>query len=72
MRAAKPARYLFSIAIPITELNNEDVLGILMLQPGEDYIKNALAHIGISGMQIYIFDKNGNLIYRPNYVFSKS
>lgn len=65
MRMAKPARYLFTIAIPLIDLNNENILGILVMQPGENYIKNAVANINISGAQIYILDKHGNLIYHP-------
>lgn len=68
LRMAKPTRYLFTIAIPLIDLNNENILGILVMQPRDDYIKNALGAINISGAQIYILDKHGNLIYHPKSV----
>ncbi|MDI6722457.1 MAG: cache domain-containing protein, partial [Candidatus Aenigmarchaeota archaeon] len=68
MRTAKPARYLFTIAIPLIDLSSENILGILVMQPGGDYIKNAVGNINISGAQIYIVDKHGNLIYHPRSV----
>lgn len=68
MRMTKPTRYLFAIAIPLIDLNSENILGTLVMQPGEDYIKNALGAINIPGVQIYILDKHGNLIYHPKSV----
>lgn len=57
LRLAKPKRYLFSIAIPI-KTEKQEVVGILVLQPEADYIKNALSHMPvISGQKVYMVDK---------------
>ena len=70
MRKARPRRHLFNIAIPM-KAHDGKVIGVLVMQPGEDYIKNTFADIGIPGAQIYIFDKHGNLVYHPKYVLDR-
>ena len=70
MRKARPRRHLFNIAIPM-KAHDGKVIGVLVMQPGEDYIKNTFAYIGIPGAQIYIFDKHGNLVYHPKYVLDR-
>jgi len=71
MRTAKPARYLFSIAVPLKDLNTKSILGVLVMQPGENYISDALTDMAVSGAQTYLFDKNGNLLYRPSHAMDK-
>ena len=71
LRLAKPKRYLFSIAIPI-KTEKQEVVGILVLQPEADYIKNALSHMPvISGQKVYMVDKKGNLIYHSDYAVDR-
>ncbi len=62
----KPTRYLFVIAVPIKDGSGE-VAGVLVLQPGEDYLKNILAQMSIGNSFLYAVDKHGNLIYHPQY-----
>jgi signal transduction histidine kinase len=66
LRVAKPPRYLFSMAIPIRE-GSGNVLGILVLHPKEDYIKNVLSGMRSGGGFVYVVDKNGHLVYHPDY-----
>ena len=61
IRAAKPKRYVFSIAIPVKDKSGA-VVGILVLQPRTDYLKNILGDIRIGNGFIYAVDKKGNLI----------
>ncbi|MDO8281197.1 MAG: ATP-binding protein [Thermodesulfovibrionia bacterium] len=73
MRTAKPQRYLFAIAVPMRY--NGNVIGILVMQPRNDFIENAVSGVDIAeDLQgnvhkghIYVVDKKGNLIYHPDY-----
>ncbi|MEK7789568.1 MAG: ATP-binding protein [Planctomycetota bacterium] len=66
LRVGKPQRYLFVIAVPI-KAQDGSILGILGMMPKEDYIKNATGEAGLGSGFIYVVDKNGNLIYHPEY-----
>lgn len=71
LRLAEPKRYLFSIAIPI-KTERREVVGILVLQPEADYIKNALSHMPvIKGQKVYLIDKKGNLIYHSDHTVDR-
>ena len=71
LRVGIPQRYVFSISIPIRDGDNT-IIGILGLQPEEDYVKNAVSYMHVSQNQIaYAVDKNGNLIYHPNYTVDR-
>jgi len=66
LRAGRPQRYLFAIAIPV-KADDGNIRGILVMQPKEDYIKGALEDIIIGRGLIYVVDRKGNLIYHPEY-----
>ncbi|GAB4413567.1 MAG: hypothetical protein OHK0032_09680 [Thermodesulfovibrionales bacterium] len=66
LRAGRPQRYLFAIAIPI-KADDGGIRGILVMQPKEDYIKDAVADMKTGSGLIYAVDKKGNLIYHPQY-----
>lgn len=71
LRLAEPKRYLFSIAIPI-KTEKQEVVGILVLQPEADYIKNVLSHMPVlKGQKVYLVDKNGNLSFHSDYAVDK-
>ena len=70
IRAAKPKRYVSSIAIPVKD-NSGAVVGILVLQPRADYLKNILGDIRIGNGFIYAVDKKGHLIYHPQYTLDR-
>ena len=61
LRTANPQKYLFAIAIPIKV--KEQVIGILVMQPAEDFIKQAVSSIDIGTGHLYVVDKKGALIY---------
>lgn len=63
LRAAKPRRYLFAIAVPIKAGN--EITGILVMQPKTDYVKDALSGVDIGVGHVYAVDKKGRLIYHP-------
>ncbi|MCL5022343.1 MAG: ATP-binding protein [Nitrospirae bacterium] len=69
MRAAEPQRYLFAIAIPMRL--EEDVKGILVMQPKADYIKDALSGIEIGEGHIYVVDRKGHLIYHSEQAIDR-
>lgn len=70
-RAALPGRYLFAIALPIRSSEGE-VIGILVMQPKESYLKDVLSSIKSGGSSIYyVVDKKGNLIYHPGYAMDR-
>lgn len=48
MRKAGPQRYLFSIAIPM-RADDGKISGILVMQPKEDYIKDAIGEFKLGG-----------------------
>jgi signal transduction histidine kinase len=64
MRMALPKRHLFSIAVPM-KMEGKPI-GILVLQPGENYIKNAIGIRDIGKRHIYIVDKKGVLVYHSD------
>ena len=66
MRKARPQRYLFNIAIPM-KAHDGKIIGILVMQPHEDYIKDAIGDIELGSGFIYVVDKKGILIYHPEY-----
>ena len=66
LREAEPKRYLFSIAVPVKD-SAGTVVGILLIQPKANYLKNILGGIRIGKGFIYAVDKKGNLIYHPDY-----
>ncbi len=66
MRKARPQRYLFNIAVPM-KTHDGNILGILVMQPREDYIKNAIGEVELGSGFIYVVDKKGILIYHPEY-----
>ncbi|HTP65978.1 MAG TPA: ATP-binding protein [Geobacteraceae bacterium] len=70
-RAAVPRRYVFSIAVPV-RAEDGNVIGVLVMQPKDTYIKEPLDKIksGESGI-FYVVDKKGNLIYHPDYVLDR-
>ena len=61
IRAAKPRRHLFSIAIPIRLDGN--VLAILVMQPINDFIKESVGSLDIGNGHLFVVDKKGSLIY---------
>jgi signal transduction histidine kinase len=69
IRTAKPQRYLFAIAVPF-RLEGR-VIGILVMQPKEDYIRNIAGDIDIGIGQIYVVDKKRHLIYHPGYTVDR-
>jgi signal transduction histidine kinase len=69
IRAAKPQRYLFAIAVPF-KLEGR-VIGILVMQPKEVYIGNIAGAMDIGIGQIYVVDKQGHLIYHPRYTLDR-
>jgi PAS domain S-box-containing protein len=71
LRAIQPQRYVFAIAVPIKATDGK-VLGILAVQPKQNYIKDALSDVRSGGSSIfYVVDKKGNLIYHPDYTMDK-
>lgn len=70
-RTALPRRYLFAIALPIRSPEGE-VIGILVMQPKESYLRDVLSNMKSGGSSIfYLVDKKGNLIYHPSYVMDR-
>jgi signal transduction histidine kinase len=59
-------RYLFVIAVPIRDRSGE-VRGVLVLQPKKDYLKNVLSQMHIGRSFVYVVDRQGNLLYHPEY-----
>src|SRR5664279_5263507 len=67
LRTSAPQRYVFSISIPI-RADDGSIIGILGLQPEEDYVRNAVSYIHSPHNQTaYVVDNNGNLIYHPKF-----
>ncbi|MFZ6007028.1 MAG: ATP-binding protein [Nitrospirota bacterium] len=69
MRMAQPQRYLFSIAVPMRLEGG--IIGILVLQPKDNYIKNAIGSADIGVRHIYVVDKKGVLIYHNQYAVDR-
>jgi signal transduction histidine kinase/CheY-like chemotaxis protein len=71
LRAIQPQRYVFAIAVPV-KAPDGNVIGILAMQPKENYIKELLGNIKTGGSGFfYVVDKKGNLIYHPDQVMDK-
>ncbi len=66
IRKAAPQRYLFAIAVPIKDDTSGEVLAILILQPSQDYIQNALGSIRIPTGHVYVVDAKGMRIYHSD------
>ncbi|MBI5075915.1 MAG: response regulator [Nitrospirae bacterium] len=69
VRAAEPKRYLFAIAVPVRI--DGIVRAILVMQPKPDYIKNILTSVEIGRGRIYAVDRQGQLIYHPDYILDR-
>jgi signal transduction histidine kinase/DNA-binding response OmpR family regulator/HPt (histidine-containing phosphotransfer) domain-containing protein len=72
LRSALPRRFLFSIALPI--MHKDVIIGALVIQPKDDYIKNILnrsEYINMGKSISYVVDKEGNLIYHPGYTMDR-
>ncbi|MBI5099335.1 MAG: PAS domain S-box protein [Nitrospirae bacterium] len=77
MRTARPQRYLFAIAVPM--IYNGNIVGCLVMQPRDDFIKNAVGDMDVAGDlqsyihkgHIYVVDAKGNLVYHPDYVIDR-
>ena len=67
LRAAKPQRYLFAIAVPI-KAEDGTVRGILVVQPKPDYLKGLIPHHDDEQTRTshaYVVDGKGRMIYHP-------
>ncbi len=72
LRTAKPQRYLFAIAVPL-RADDKSIIGVLVLQPEVNYLKNILASLPVQQNQItYVVDKNGNLLYHSKYMIDRA
>jgi signal transduction histidine kinase len=69
LRAAKPRKYLFAIALPIKA--GEQVIGILVMQPMEEFIKESVSNIDIGNGHVYVVDKKGVLIYHQTLAIDR-
>lgn len=69
LMAAKPQRYVFNIAIPVKSAGA--VIGILVMQPKADWLKDVLSGIEIGKGHIYIVDRKGRLIYHPHVALDR-
>ena len=57
-RMAEPKRYLFSIAVPFKR-DDGAILAILVLQPNENYLKDAIRPSEKGNRHIYVVDRHG-------------
>lgn len=72
IRLAQPQKYLFAFALPIKDAHN-DVIGILVLQSSENYIRDAIDHIvAPKSQKVYVVDRKGSLIYHSDYPVDKA
>jgi len=62
LRAAEPQRYVFAIAVPFKEKDGS-ILAILVMQPKESYLKDALGDIDLGKGHMHVVDRSGHLIY---------
>ena len=70
LSACKPQKYLFAISLPIRD--GKSVIGILVLKPTDNYIRDSIARITAPGNQkVYIVDKKGNLVHHADYRVDK-
>ncbi len=65
-RQAAPQRYLFAIAVPVTDNQSGEVLAILVVQPSKAFVAGAMQTVNIPDGQIYVVDKKGVLIYHSS------
>jgi signal transduction histidine kinase/CheY-like chemotaxis protein len=70
-RDAPPHQNVFSIAVPIRS-DADDVIGILVMQPRPDFVKNALDRIKHAHGISYLVDNKGTIIYHPDLTLDKS
>ncbi len=66
-RQIKPIRHVFAITVPIRD-EQQDVIGILAMQPHADFIKRFLDVVHIGAGKAYVTDRNGNLIYHSDFL----
>lgn len=64
LRLSPPRRNIFSISLPIRTTGG-DIIGILVMQPGQDFIKNATDGIKNASGTTYVVDSKGIIIYHP-------
>ncbi len=57
-RMAEPKRYLFSIAVPFKR-DDGAILAVLVLQPNENYLKDAIRPSEKGNPHIYVVDRHG-------------
>ncbi|MBA4419187.1 MAG: hypothetical protein C0392_14960 [Syntrophus sp. (in: bacteria)] len=69
LRMAPPQRYLFAIAVPIRWEGG--IIGILVLQPRDAYIKSLIGTAAINVKDIYVVDKKGVLVYHDDYALDR-
>ena len=66
LRAARPQRYLFAIAVPI-KAEEGAIRGILVLQPKADYLEEIISQTPADGqtpqIHAYVVDSKGRVIY---------
>jgi len=70
LRAATPQRYLFAIAVPIASQGK--IIGVLVMQPKADYIKDALIGIEIGKGHVKVVDRRGTLVYHSEYTIDRN
>ncbi|MEW6658992.1 MAG: ATP-binding protein [Thermodesulfobacteriota bacterium] len=64
-RAAHPPRFLFNIAIPIKCPKNR-LLGILVMQPKEDFFQTPLKRTEKKSITVCILDQRGRIVYQSH------
>lgn len=69
LRAAEPKRYLFAIAIPIRSASR--IMGIMVMQPKADFLKDLLGTTEIGLGHLYVVDKNGVLVYHQAFAIDR-
>lgn len=67
LRAARPVRYLFALAVPIRAID-KGIVGYLVMQPKANYVKEIIDRIRTGGTGlVYVVDRKGHLIYHPGF-----
>jgi signal transduction histidine kinase/CheY-like chemotaxis protein len=64
-RAAIPPRFLFNIAVPIRSPEGR-ILGILVMQPKDDYFQGSLKRTERKKVAIHILDHRGRIVYHSH------
>jgi signal transduction histidine kinase/CheY-like chemotaxis protein len=65
-RAIKPTRNVFAITVPIKDERGA-IIGIMGMQPKDDFIQKLLGPVRIGKGTVYIVDKNATLIYHSAF-----